>query len=99
MKVLCLALLLTLACQLRLPDHYAANILAGNSFSIDGNCLSDSRLNGVVVSFTATTVSFKLDCGDFTTTYTVMGINTITFSTDWNPIRTNCANNNPQTVL
>jgi hypothetical protein len=59
MKVLCLALLLVLATQLKLTVHrQELNLLAGHSYQVTSNQLQLSEIDGTIIIFSDNKVEF-----------------------------------------
>lgn len=79
-RILCLALLLALTCQLQLASHLVTNPLAGKSFTIFHNSLGDNRLNGMKLSFSSTSISYNSACGEGSNSYSVKPNSEITIS-------------------
>ena len=88
-KVLCLALLLTLALQLRL-SHLLTNELANQSFRVKYNSLKDSTLATAMVGFLPDKIIYRTSCSiPNTAPYTLQGAQ-LTISSAWTA-PTSCA--------
>lgn len=69
-KILCIALLLALTCQLQLT-HNLFNNLNGKSFNVIANAMNAPNVNGVKAVFNNSTLSFTSSCGTYTTNYSL----------------------------